>query len=40
MCIERQREGRGPACATVCPTRCIVFGGMGPVMERVTASVI
>jgi Fe-S-cluster-containing dehydrogenase component len=37
MCMERQREGRGPACAAVCSTGCIVFGSMSQVMERITA---
>ncbi len=26
MCLDRQKEGQGPACAAICPTGCIFWG--------------
>jgi Fe-S-cluster-containing dehydrogenase component len=34
MCVVRQKEGKGPACAAICPTGCIFWGGLpGPLQK-------
>jgi Fe-S-cluster-containing dehydrogenase component len=34
LCIHRLRENRGPACALVCPTRCITYGNAQDIVAR------
>ena len=34
LCYERLREGKEPACSTVCPTRCILWGDMKAISEQ------
>lgn len=33
LCVHRIVEGKPPACATVCPTRCIVHGEAQKIVE-------
>ncbi|MCF8039978.1 MAG: 4Fe-4S dicluster domain-containing protein [Desulfohalobiaceae bacterium] len=34
MCTERLSQGLTPACYSVCPTRCIAWGGTGAITEK------
>ena len=34
MCVDRQSEGKGPACAAVCPAGCIFWGDARNRTER------
>jgi Fe-S-cluster-containing dehydrogenase component len=33
LCYERLKRGEAPACSTVCPTRCILWGDMKTISE-------
>ena len=35
LCRERLLDGGEPACAKACPTRCIVWGGVKSISQRV-----
>ncbi|MFN3535725.1 MAG: 4Fe-4S dicluster domain-containing protein [Desulfatiglandales bacterium] len=37
LCIHRISEGEGPACASVCPTGCIMFGDTKGLLDRMAA---
>ena len=34
FCFERQQAGKGPACASVCPTGALTFGRRGELLEE------
>jgi len=34
LCADRLLEGQGPACGSVCPTRCISWGETGDLADR------
>ena len=40
MCIVRQKEDKGPACASVCPTGCIFWGDSVALSERVNGEAL
>lgn len=40
MCIDRQKEGQGPACASICPTRCIFWGDSRALTERLNSEAL
>ncbi len=35
MCLDRQKEGKGPVCASVCPTGCIFWGDSKARSDRI-----
>ncbi|ASJ10029.1 formate dehydrogenase [Thermococcus sp. P6] len=34
LCADRRREGKLPACVSVCPTEALVFGEINEIMEE------
>ncbi|HKJ52885.1 MAG TPA: molybdopterin-dependent oxidoreductase [Gammaproteobacteria bacterium] len=38
LCAERRADGRGPACAFVCPTRAISYGSRAELLEQAAAT--
>ena len=40
MCVARQQEGKGPACAAICPTGCIFWGDSRELSERLAGEVM
>ena len=40
LCIERLKDDKGPACADVCPTRCIFWGDYSALSERIDSEVL
>jgi Fe-S-cluster-containing dehydrogenase component len=34
LCIDRLKKDQSPACASVCPTRCILWGETKAISER------
>lgn len=37
LCIERLNNGQAPACSSICPTRCIVWGDTKTLYEKIDA---
>jgi Fe-S-cluster-containing dehydrogenase component len=40
LCVHRLREGRAPACSTVCGTRCIAWGGSQQLVDRAVSEAV
>jgi len=38
LCRERTSQGSAPACCLICPTRCIIWGETGALLDRLAAA--